>query len=148
MVQFAKDRRNDLEYAIKFFLSYSAFKDEASLYTDHGNPLGQFLPEVRNITGNEDEAFKDAYGAPMAPCIAMERGESLDIWSARNKNGLDMITGLQVCAAMQLLGLCLLEPLGPRCSSPHNRLHLQGARYRCCVNPCPCLLYTSDAADE
>ena len=98
VVQFAKDRRNGLEYAIKFFLSYSAFTDEASLYTDRGNPLGQFLPEVRNIAGNEDQEFKDAHGAPMAPCIAMERGESLDIWSSRNKNGLDMITGLQVCA--------------------------------------------------
>jgi hypothetical protein len=96
VVQFAKDRRNDLEYAIKFYLSPAAFQDEATLFMDKSNPLGQFLPEVRNIVGNEDGQFVDAFGAPMAPCIAMEKGESLDIWSSRNGNGIDMITGLQV----------------------------------------------------
>ncbi|NJR41840.1 MAG: hypothetical protein HC767_03455 [Akkermansiaceae bacterium] len=97
VIQFAKDRRNDLEYAVKFYLSHSAFTDEASLYTDRGNPLGEFLPEVRNIVPNVDGKFVDAFGAPMAPCIAMEKGESLDIWSARSGSGLDMITALQVC---------------------------------------------------
>lgn len=115
MVQFAKDRRNDLEYAIKFYLSRSAFVDEASLYTERGNPLGQFLPEVRNIVSNEDGAFVDAFGAPMAPCIAMEKGESLDNWSARSKDGLDMITGLQVCADVRSL-LCCFWPSSVTCA--------------------------------
>jgi hypothetical protein len=95
-VQFAKHRINDLEYAIKFYLSHSAFQDEANLFRNDGNPLGQFLPEVRDIVSNEDGRFVDAFGAPMPPCISMEKGESLDMWSSRNGNGMDMITGLQV----------------------------------------------------
>jgi hypothetical protein len=96
VVQFAKHCINDLEYAIKFFLSHSAFQDEANLLMNDGNPLGQFLPEVRDIVSNEDGRFVDAFGAPMPPCISMEKGESLDMWSSRNGNGMDMITGLQV----------------------------------------------------
>jgi hypothetical protein len=47
VVQFAKDRRSNLDYAVKFFTSRSAFQDEARLFTDKGNPLGKFLPDVR-----------------------------------------------------------------------------------------------------
>jgi hypothetical protein len=37
-----------LEYAIKFFANPAAFLDEARLYTDRGNPLGKFLPDVHS----------------------------------------------------------------------------------------------------
>jgi hypothetical protein len=103
VVQFAKHRINDLEYAIKFYLSHSAFQDEAKLFMNDGNPLGQFLPEVRDIVSNEDGRFVDAFGAPMPPCISMEKGESLDMWSSRNGHGIDMITGLQVRLLVLLL---------------------------------------------
>lgn len=52
--------------------------------------------QVRNVVDNEDCCFKDGHGAPMPPCIAMKKGESLDIWSERGGEGLDMITTLQV----------------------------------------------------
>jgi hypothetical protein len=103
VVQFAKHHINDLEYAIKFYLSRTAFQDEASLFLNDGNPLGQFLPEVRDIVSNEDGWFVDAFGAPMPPCISMEKGESLDMWRSRNRNDMDMITGLQVRYIVLLL---------------------------------------------
>jgi hypothetical protein len=105
VVQFAKHRLNDLEYAIKFYLSHSAFQDEANLFLNDENPLGQFLPEVRDIVSNENGRFVDAFGAPMPPCISMEKGESLDMWSSRNGNGngMDMITGLQVSLHVPLV---------------------------------------------
>jgi hypothetical protein len=103
VVQLAKHRINDLEYAIKFYLSHTAFQDEANLFLNDGNPLGQFLPEVRDIVSNADGSFVDAFGAPMPACISMEKGESLDIWSSRNGNGIDMITGLQVRFLVVLL---------------------------------------------
>lgn len=100
MIQFAKDRRSGLQYALKFFLSRSTFNDEAALYTDDTNPLGQFLPHLRNIAGVEghDPAIVDPDGTPLPPCIVMEKGESLDVWMQRNRGGVDMVTGLQVCA--------------------------------------------------
>jgi hypothetical protein len=54
--------------------------------------------QVRNIVDNSDGAFVDGHGAPMSPCIVMEKGESLDLWSARTDDGVDMITGLQARA--------------------------------------------------
>ena len=40
--------------------------------------------QVRNVVSNEDQAIVDPAGHALPPCIVMERGESLDIWSARN----------------------------------------------------------------
>ena len=45
IVQMAYSRRKRLEYAIKFFVSRSAFEQESALYSG-SNPLGQFLPQV------------------------------------------------------------------------------------------------------
>lgn len=39
--------------------------------------------QVRNILSNDDASFTDPSGNVMPPCVVMERGESLDIWSAR-----------------------------------------------------------------
>ena len=41
------------------------------------------VPQVRNVEGNTDKSIKDPQGHPLPPCIVMERGESLDIWSER-----------------------------------------------------------------
>ena len=47
VVQMCAERQSGKECAVKFFLSNSAFLDEARLYQDHDKPLGRFLPEVR-----------------------------------------------------------------------------------------------------
>ena len=128
VVQMAKGRHDGVEYAIKFYVSRSAFKAEMGLYSQrtskHASGLGQFLPQVfqylswvgrvahiflyllhggmftdrsisvdqrntvqqvRNVESNADKRIKDPQGNPLPPCIVMERGESLDIWSKRAK---------------------------------------------------------------
>ena len=84
----ARSQGDRLEYAIKFFLSRGAFDFELALYgTGCGgaaaSPLAQFLPQVRNVEANDDHALLDPSGHPLPPCIVMERGESLDMWSER-----------------------------------------------------------------
>lgn len=107
IVQFATELPTETDYAIKFFASQEAFADEAALYRDDGNnPLAGMLPVVRDIIDNLDGRFTDSVGDPLPPCIVMEKGESLNFWSRRNKGGLDHMTALQVCFAM--LSCCAL----------------------------------------
>lgn len=97
IVQFAADVSTEAEYAIKFFATREAFADEAALYRDDvDNALGSMLPVVRDIVDNHDGRYTDAVGEPLPPCIVMEKGEALNIWSRRNKWGLDHMTALQV----------------------------------------------------
>ena len=122
----ARGRHDGVEYAIKFYVSRSAFKAEMGLYSQrtsrNATGLAQFLPQVfqylslvgrvahlflyllhggmftarsnsvdqrnavpqvRNVESNADKGIKDPQGNPLPPCIVMERGESLDIWSER-----------------------------------------------------------------
>ena len=124
----ARGRHDGVEYAIKFYVSHSAFKAEMGLYfqrtSRNATGLAQFLPQVfqflswigrvahlflyllhggmftarsnsvdqrnavpqvRNVESNADKGIKDPQGNPLPPCIVMERGESLDIWSKRAK---------------------------------------------------------------
>jgi hypothetical protein len=46
IVQMAKSQVTGMEYAIKFFISQSAFAAEQALYLDANNPLTKFLPQV------------------------------------------------------------------------------------------------------
>ena len=96
VVQFATDVRTEREYAIKFFATRDAFIDEAALYSDSQNPLSKLLPRVREICDNVDGRITDAAGEALPPCIIMEKGEALNIWSRRNKGGIDHMTALQV----------------------------------------------------
>eukprot|EP00892_Ulva_mutabilis_P003618 jgi/Ulvmu1/1628/UM113_0005.1 len=98
VIQFAKDRNSGRQYALKFFLSHAAFAGEAALYTDRSSPLGPFLPQLRSIAGaaGHEPPVVDARARPLPPCIVMEKGESLDVWMQRNRDGVDMVTGLQV----------------------------------------------------
>jgi hypothetical protein len=97
IVQFATEVSTDAEFAIKFFATRQSFSDEAALYRDDSdNPLCSMLPAVRDIIDNLDGRFTDSVGDPLPPCIVMEKGESLNIWSRRNKGGLDHTTALQV----------------------------------------------------
>lgn len=87
-----------MHYAIKFFLSKGSFEDEVALYIDKSSPLGQFLPQLRNIAGAQgfDPPVLDREGNALPPCIVMEKGESLDVWMQRNHGSVDMVTGFQV----------------------------------------------------
>ena len=40
--------------------------------------------QVRSILDNDDRQLVDPAGHALPPCIVMERGESLDLWSERN----------------------------------------------------------------
>lgn len=98
VIQFAVDKLNRLDYAIKFFCTEANFQDEAAQYTNTESPIQQFLPRIRSdgIVDNKDGAFVDANGRPMPPCIVMERGESLNKWVVRNKREMDTFTCMQV----------------------------------------------------
>lgn len=50
----ARNRVNGLDYAIKFFISNSAFESEKELYNDETSPLGKFLPQVSSSLGYEN----------------------------------------------------------------------------------------------
>jgi hypothetical protein len=113
IVQFATEMHTEAEYAIKFFATREAFMDEAALYRDDKhNPLQSMLPAVRDIIDNREGRFTDAQGEALPPCIVMEKGEALNIWSRRNKGGLDHMTALQVrllnCAVLQRAALSCL----------------------------------------
>jgi hypothetical protein len=80
-----------------FFISEEGFKQERSLYLSHDQPLGQFLPEMHSIVDASDEPLMDTHGCPLPSCIVMEKGEALDLWTKSTGEGIDMVTGLQVC---------------------------------------------------
>ena len=98
VVQVVEDSRTHVQYAMKFYLSPNAFRDEKALYEDSSQPLGRFLPEVHRIVDSGSELV-DCRGTSLPPCIVMEKGESLDVWAASTGDGLDMVTGLQVRAS-------------------------------------------------
>lgn len=100
-MQLAKDNLTSLEYAMKLFMPWAACDGEVALYSDPSNTLGLFLPAVRDVESNDDSMLIDGHGVPMPPCINMEKGKSLDMWSARNGDGVDMITALQACHPLQ-----------------------------------------------
>lgn len=83
VVQFAT--LGNVEYAMKFFVSRSAFQKEADLYANPEDPLYKFLPPMHHIIDNADGALVDAEGNPLPPCIVIERGESLDSWARGGK---------------------------------------------------------------
>ena len=86
MVQIVEDRNSRLQYAVKFFLSTGAFHQEKGMYLEPNQPLGGFLPQLRTIIepSSPEGLILDRFGNPLPPCIVMEAGESLDLWSARN----------------------------------------------------------------
>jgi hypothetical protein len=108
VVQFAKHSVSEEEFAIKFFLFKSAFREERAQYTDRSRPLWHFLPKARAIFDNEDGSFVDAWDSPMPPCIVMEKGESLDQWVKRNTREMDPFTCMQVrCDAAHGNHVCM-----------------------------------------
>eukprot|EP00892_Ulva_mutabilis_P002882 jgi/Ulvmu1/12595/UM092_0025.1 len=88
IVQIARNRHSGQEVAMKFFAVRSAFDAESALYLDSGNPLGAFLPKLQALIDNAEGEIVDPHGAPMPPCIVMEKGEALDVWCDRRKPDL------------------------------------------------------------
>lgn len=74
---------DQLDYAVKFFVSQKAFAEEGDFYKS--SPLGALLPKCLALCGNEDGAESDAHSIPLPPFLIMEKGESLDEWSRRAK---------------------------------------------------------------
>jgi hypothetical protein len=96
VVQTVEDKRSEVQYAVKFFVSEVAFQQERALYSDRTQPLGAFLPALHSIVESGGQGLLDAAGHPLPSCIVMEKGESLDLWTCSG-DGIDMVTGLQVC---------------------------------------------------
>lgn len=99
-VQVVEDTCTHVRYAIKFFVSTSAFEKERGLYTDARQPLGRFLPQLHSVAERPEELLKDAHGEVLPPCIIMEKGDALDAWVQNccegPDSGVDQVTGIQV----------------------------------------------------
>lgn len=50
VVQIAEEKASREQFAIKLFLSRSAFQQEKGLYEDSSAPLGRFLPKLRCVS--------------------------------------------------------------------------------------------------
>ena len=98
VVQIVEDRSSRLQYAVKFFLSTDAFLQEKGMYLAPNQPLGAFLPQLHTIIepSSAEGPILDSAGNALPPCIVMEKGEALDLWTKSSGEGLDMVTGLQV----------------------------------------------------
>jgi hypothetical protein len=111
VVQFARGITDQLDYAVKFFVSKRAFDEEGDFYKS--SPLGPLLPKCLALCGNEDGKETDAHGIPLPPLLIMERGEALDEWNRRAKP--DNFQAVAVCPSPPqwalLPGSCL------RCSA-------------------------------
>jgi len=107
VVQFAVGHRDGHAYALKFFVVQDSFDAERELYSDPA--LGQFLPRLEAMEGNAEGALVDKRGYALPPCIAMEKGESLDEWSRRAKPDLFMaVTVRDACCALRAVR-CVLR---------------------------------------
>lgn len=101
-MQFARGWHDGEDYAIKFFTVREAFEREDALYSNA--VLRDMMPAVKFIEANADGAVCSASGWPFPPCIAIERGESLDKWAERLKP--DFPTILQV----RVGNVCCADP--------------------------------------
>lgn len=66
--------------------------------------LAEYGPlQRRNMASNLDRSLLDPSGNPLPPCIVMERGESLEVWSARAKPDRSQaftVWGTAVCSML------------------------------------------------
>ena len=88
MVQFCRSVHDTREYAIKMFAVPTAFAAEAAMYKD--STISNFLPRVEAMHDGNDADITDPAGSALAPCIVMEKGESLNEWSERAEPDLFM----------------------------------------------------------
>lgn len=83
VIQLARSSYDNHEYALQLFASRAAFEAEAVVYKDKSSPFQRFLPKLQAIFSNEAGGFQDPWGNTMPPCIIMEKGEPLNVWSHR-----------------------------------------------------------------
>lgn len=92
----ADDRYTGLPYVAKFYLITAAFNADRAIYADLANPLRRFLPGLRAIVSNSDDAWQhgqqahcvDRCGVLMPPCIVTEKGEPLETWLEGFRDGV------------------------------------------------------------
>ena len=65
---------------MKVFATRTAFTAEAALLCNTASPLRAFMPALLALHDNPAGALQSAAGAPLPPCIVMEKGEPLDIF--------------------------------------------------------------------
>jgi hypothetical protein len=88
VVQIVEDGRTRLQYAMKFFLSRTAFLQEKDLYISPEQPLGRFLPQLHSIIEESSRTLKDRFGNTLPCCIVMEKGEALHLWVKSSGKGM------------------------------------------------------------
>lgn len=83
VVAFAQGARDDLAYALKFFVHRPSFLAERDTYRSRA--LGVLLPKVYCEYDPEESPgmLTDGAGRPLPACLVMERGEGLADWSRR-----------------------------------------------------------------
>lgn len=57
---------------------------ELALHSAQARLKRRQVMQVRSIVHNTNNELVGSEGHPLQPCIVMERGESLDLWSDRN----------------------------------------------------------------
>jgi hypothetical protein len=94
IVQMVEHCRTHVQYAMKCFLSNSAFLQEKNLYLHPEGPLGHCLPQLHCIVEETSGTLVDGRGNALPSCIIMEKGEALQLWT-NSGDAMDMITSLQ-----------------------------------------------------
>lgn len=79
-MQLAHNALSGREVAVKVFATRAAFKTEAALLANTTSPLRVFMPAMLALHHNANGALQGAAGAPLPPCIVMDRGEPLDVF--------------------------------------------------------------------
>lgn len=115
VVQFAEDVDARAAVAIKFFARDADFAAEAAMYMrvlqqqgrDAQAALVRFVPRVGAVRASRTTAGR-VDGVPrhaLPPCVALERGESLQDWAARTELRGDARTA-QCCMVRHRAGSC------------------------------------------
>lgn len=79
IVQLAHNALSGREVAVKVFATRTAFTAEAALLCNTASPLRGFMPALLALHDNPAGALQGAAGAPLPPCIVMDKGEPLDV---------------------------------------------------------------------
>eukprot|EP00892_Ulva_mutabilis_P003963 jgi/Ulvmu1/1939/UM012_0099.1 len=80
IVQLAHNVLSGREVAIKVFATRPAFTAEAALLCNTASPLRGFMPALLALHDNPAGVLQGAAGAPLPPCIVMDKGEPLDVF--------------------------------------------------------------------
>lgn len=79
-MQLAHNALSGREVAVKVYATRAAFTAEAALLANAASPLRAFMPALLALHDNAGAALQGAAGAPLPPCLVMDRGEPLDVF--------------------------------------------------------------------